>query len=554
MFKAISVGKLLNRGGLLKNMGPVRIWRGVHRRLSYLLKGSIYPIAIPSVEIQPGLDFLVLQLPSRYQPMMPNGLGYVFSILRNCGIVFQVIDANIIFYHRYHSGRILGGTNPVIAPSGYVMKEDPWSQSNAREWDKKEVIEYFWPYIEEMLQRIETNRPKAIGLSINETNRTLSNKFISALRARVPETAIVVGGYDCVHHRSGPYLVPDFDYMVIGEAELTLDRLVRALSRGERPKDMIGVMSRYDSPGRKWVEPPLPEDLDSVGFPTYEWTDLALYTTFDWGRFAPITASRGCNWGRCRFCAECFPFRKRLPQKVADEIEFMVSRGFYNLHFNESDVNGDPENLYNICSEIIRRGIKASFVGQLRIDRHNTKDYFRHLARAGFVHLRFGVDGWTDNTLRLQRKGYGMDLVFRNLRDCYETGIYTAVNIVIGVPGETEDDIDETIGNIIKCKDHIDSVVSFNTLILAAGSEYYRNPDHYKIRFRRGKDEIYRDYPHCIPNDLWYSDDPYIDQEIRTKRFNRTAAGLHKHGIGIGPFAAVVADNHRKEQEKAGVR
>jgi len=34
-----------------------------------------YPVDIPAIEVQPGLDFLLLELPPRYFPIMPNGLG-----------------------------------------------------------------------------------------------------------------------------------------------------------------------------------------------------------------------------------------------------------------------------------------------------------------------------------------------------------------------------------------------------------------------------------------------------------------------------------------------
>ncbi|MBU1720772.1 MAG: hypothetical protein KKA07_17030, partial [Bacteroidetes bacterium] len=42
----------------------------------------IYPLNIPSIDVQAGLDFLLLELPPRYMPFMPNGLGYVHNILK----------------------------------------------------------------------------------------------------------------------------------------------------------------------------------------------------------------------------------------------------------------------------------------------------------------------------------------------------------------------------------------------------------------------------------------------------------------------------------------
>lgn len=550
LHKFLSVNKLLNIGRLLKNMGVRWFFREVHRKAYSIMKRSIYPISIPPVEIHPELDFLLVELPPLYPPMLlPNGIGYVNNILKKCEIRFQVLPLNIIFYHRYHSQRILKSIDPVITESGYIMKEDPWNTKNIREWDVPEVIEYFWSQLEEIIKTIVVKRPKAVGISVHGANRTLAKKFVEVLRSKMPAVSIVVGGYDCVYRETGPSLFPDFDYMVIGEAELTLDPLVKALSRGEKPKDLPGIISRYDSPDRKWVPSPLLEDLDAVDFPKYEWTDLSLYRTYNNDHFVPITASRGCRWGRCRFCAECFLFRKRNPEKVADEIEFMNLRGFYKFYFNESDVNGDPQNLYNICSEIIRRRLKVQFFGQLRIDKRNTREYFHHLAKAGFAHLRFGVDGWSNNTLRLQRKGYNMNLVFQNLRDCSKTGIFTSVNMVLGVPGETEDDISEMIANIVYCKDYIFSVDTVSTLILAGGSEYYRNPDQHKIYFRGNKEDIYKNHPYFIPTDLWYSEDPYIDQEVRVRRLNKICIALYKQDVKIGPLASIIVENLKREQK-----
>ena len=510
-----------------------------------------YPCDIPTFKVQPDLDFLLLEIPPRYFPMMPNGLSYVHNILMKCGINFQTIDMNIITYHRFHERRLRERLDYVVTSSGYVMKEDPWDNANMSEWDKPEVIAHFMAELESLLTEIVRNKPKAVGISLSGNNRSLVKAFVKELRRRVPQTVIVVGGYDCVYYGLGQHLFSDFDYMVIGEAELTLEPLIKALAQGKRPKDLIGIVSRYDSPGRVWFKPPLLQDLDMIDFPRYQWANHVWYQDCERRHFVPITSSRGCHWARCRFCGECFAFRRRTPAKVADEIEYHTKYGFHAFHFNESDVNGDPQALHDLCSEIIRRELKVKFLGQLRIDRRNTEAYFKHLAKAGFTHLRFGVDGWTDNLLKLQNKGYNMEIVFQNLRDCSASGITTTVNMVIGVPGETEDDIDEAIRNIVSCKNYISVVESFNTLLLVCGSEYHRNPDKYKIHFRKDREEIYASHVHYIPAELWYSEEPYIDQDVRMRRMEKIISELYKVGVNIGSFASKVVENLRSEHSKA---
>ncbi|MCP3943757.1 MAG: radical SAM protein [Desulfobacteraceae bacterium] len=502
-----------------------------------LFEESLYPIDIPDIVIQPNLDFLLLELPPRYMPMMPNGLGYVHNILETIDINFQTLDTNIILYHKFHSARLLENASLPTTSAGKLLK-DPWDNINTEYWAEDKLIDFFQPDLSELIEKIISASPRLLGLSLNGNNRCLSKRFVREIRKKNPNIIIIVGGYDCVYHNIGPNLFNDFDYMVVKEAELTLAPLVKSLLLGDNPKDLPGVLSRNDSEDRVWTGTPLLQKLDEIDFPRYQWIDTTLYQSFTRNHLIPITASRGCRWGKCRFCAECFDFRMRSPENVVNEIEFMYQKGFHTFHFNESDVNGDPENLYQICAEIIKRGLVLQLVGQLRIHKKNTSEYLKHLAKAGFRHLRFGVDGWSNKTIRLLNKGYNMNLVFQNLKNSKDAGIYTTVNVVIGEPGETEKDIDEIIDNLIFAKDSIDKIESINTLILPAGSEYYRNPEKYNICFKEDKNDIYKKHPYFIPTDLWYSEHPYIDQPVRMNRLDRICKQLGMHDIPLGDFAS----------------
>lgn len=498
---------------------------------------NIYPIKIPDIEFLPDQELILLELPQRYTLMMPNGLSYVHNFMKSTGIRFQTVDLNVIFYHRYHSRRILGGLNKIVSPSGYVMANDPWDVVTYEEWKKPEVIEYFRPEINEVINGLVKARPKIIGISLSETNRTIAREVVRGVRALYPEVVILVGGYDCVYHYVAPHLFQEYDYMVIGEAELTLRPLLKALVAGEKPKDLPGVISRYDSPDRTWASGPLLQDLDSIDFPRYDWIDISLYRNYSGVLSIPIISSRGCRWSRCRFCSECFHWRGRSPQKMVDEIEWFTKQGYNVFHFNESDMNGNPDVTLGICDEIGRRGLKISFGGELRVHKRSDKDFFKRLRAAGCSGLIFGIDGWTDRLLRLQRKGYNMALVEQNLRDCHQAGIHINVNMVIGVPGETEEDVTEASDNILRCKEYIDCFQNLNLLALSAGSEYYKNPELYDIHFRGDKQELYEMHPGCVPPEKWYSDNPYIDLAVRVNRLKRIYTALHDGGVNIGKYA-----------------
>ena len=48
--------------------------------------------------------------------------------------------------------------------------------------------------------------------------------------------------------------------------------------------------------------------------------------------------------------------------------------------FNESDLNGMPERVLEICDEIIKRGLNKKIIltGQLRIHKKSTKEFFQN--------------------------------------------------------------------------------------------------------------------------------------------------------------------------------
>ena len=167
---------------------------------------------------------------------------------------------------------------------------------------------------------------------------------------------ILAGGFSCYNADIGLRAFPEADYMCIGEADLTVGPLVSALARGHRPRNQPGVLSKFDSPDWMFVPASMPHNLDQLEFPKYEWFDLSVYRNYNGYQLVPIIASRGCRWSRCTFCAGRFYWRIHLAKTFVDELKWPVERGCALFMFNESDLNGMPEKVREICDEIIRRG------------------------------------------------------------------------------------------------------------------------------------------------------------------------------------------------------
>jgi len=508
---------------------PTRAWTPIVK--------NIYPIKLPSIRFAGNTDLILLDCPARNLALMPNGLGYVHNALKRSGIAFETFDLDIVTYHHYHIRRLFDESGVIVLPSGREMPTDPWQAENYDLWADPEVLAYFSPIILQAADAIINARPKVLGLSIQQCNEGFSRLLVNRIKGALQDLVILVGGFSCYNEDIGLKAFPEADYMCIGESDLTVGPLARRLVSGERPRDLPGVLSRYDTPDRTFVPAPMPHNLDRLDFPRYEWFDLGIYRNFNGYQLVPIIASRGCRWSRCTFCAERFYWRIRSAGNFVDELAWLVDQGCTLFMFNESDLNGMPEKLLEICDEIIRRGVKVRLTGQLRIQKASDRPFYDKLRAAGFVALRFGVDAFSANTLRLQKKGYTVDMIRQNLRDCWEAGIFTEVNWVIGVPGETEADCEEGIELILANQQYIGRLANINPLILVNGSVYWIDPERHGIRFRVPKEELYAANVRCVPAESWFSVNPYIDAQVRKQRFERIVMHLHHSGFKFGPWA-----------------
>lgn len=525
---------------------------------------NIYPIDIPEIKLQGGLDFAIVDAPSRNLSLMPNGLAYLNNALKKTSVSFQILDLDIISYHRYHFHRLYDMAGSITLPGNLTLPEDPWQAEHYDLWTsagggasgetgRNEVLEFFRPVIDEAIEALVKARPKVLGLSIQGCNEAAAHEIAIGVKAQIPDIVVVVGGFSCYNADIGRRAFPECDYMCIGEADLTVGPLLEDLAQGKRPFNQPGVLSRYDTPDYKYLPAPMIHDLDKIEFPKYEWCDLKIYRNFNDYQLTPIIASRGCRWSRCTFCAERFYWRIRTPENFVDELEWLVNQGCHLFMFNESDLGGMPERVVEICDEIIRRGLhrKVKLTGQLRVNKHQTREFFQRLRDANFVALRFGIDAFSENTLRLQKKGYTVEMVEQNLRDCWEVGIFTEVNWVIGVPGETDQDVQEGIELILRNSKYIGRLANINPLILVNGSVYWIEPEAHNIVFKEPKDQIYAKYPRALPADQWHSTNPYIDAQVRKERFERIVISLHDAGFQVGAWAERIIEDVKHSRDKA---
>ncbi|MEE9275596.1 MAG: radical SAM protein [bacterium] len=301
----------------------------------------------------------------------------------------------------------------------------------------------------ERLEEEIRRRPIDIaGISVLTFNLIDSCKAADLVKKHHPGAKVVFGGHHANYYPGESVVLPQVDYVLTGEGEISFTLLAQAIDRGERPEDL------NDIPGLSWAEgdevhicPSRGEagDLNALPFPARHLINLRNYNNLIGASdmTATIQTSRGCPFA-CTFCdIRRTEFRYREPANVVDELEFLLDQGIDDFFFVDDTITIRKKRVHEICSEIVRRGLKIQFKISSRVD-CITEDLLRDLRRAGCYRIHYGVESGTQRHLDYMEKGITPDLVRKVFRQTRAAGIGNYAYMMIGIPGETREEMERT--------------------------------------------------------------------------------------------------------------
>ncbi|MBX6423638.1 tRNA (N6-isopentenyl adenosine(37)-C2)-methylthiotransferase MiaB [Thermosulfurimonas sp. F29] len=268
------------------------------------------------------------------------------------------------------------------------------------------------------------------------------------LKARRPE--VVVGVCGCVAQQEGERLVkrmPHVDLVLGTQNVHRLPEALREIEKGRRPLVLTEMR-------RDFVPPlilPSPDGRRPVK--------------------AQVTIMQGCD----NFCSYCVvPYVRgrevsRPPEDILKEIECLVERGVREVTLLGQNVNsyGKKEPGFPTFAELIRLVAEIPGLWRIRFTTSHPKDLSEDLMRAFAEvdklceHLHLPVQSGSTRILRRMNRGYTRDEYLekvRRLREiCPEIALTT--DIIVGFPGETEEDFRETLSLLEEVR--FDEIFSF---------------------------------------------------------------------------------------------
>jgi len=269
---------------------------------------------------------------------------------------------------------------------------------------------------------------------------------------------IVAGG---PHASVSPETIPPFvDHIVIGEGEYAIRDIVAG-----KVEERI-------------VQYPSIENLDALPMPAW---DYFYEMPYDWGgNWLPespvftMNTSRGCPFD-CTFCSVGSIWGRRYTcfsaRRVVADIEHVVKHhGAKGIYFREDNFTLNKDRLYEFCNLMIEKGINVPWVCETRassLDRETVE----LMARAGAKGAYIGVESGSQRLLDFMHKAIKLEDIRRAFQLCQEFGINTAASIIVGVPTETQQDLQMTMELL---KDINPTVTWFNVFVGIPKSNLYR--------------------------------------------------------------------------------
>lgn len=305
--------------------------------------------------------------------------------------------------------------------------------------------------VEGLLKAVQDFDPPFILFNMSTATSTSDLEVIDRVRKASSAHFTVIGN----HATSLPEEVltsSSLDSVIRREPELTAQDLVDALATGRDLLKVQGIsFKRPDGSILHNEERPFNEDLDELPFAARHLLDNAKYTLPVINEpYTLIITSRGCPYS-CIYCTAYQYYGKKLRLRsavnVVDEMqECLEKHAIRNFTMWSDTFNQNRKFVMEVCEEIRRRGLekRIRWMANSRVD-HVDREVLAAMKASGCIGVSYGVESGVEEILKNMKKGATAEQARIAVRLTKEAGIEVLTHIILGLPGETEGTIEETI-------------------------------------------------------------------------------------------------------------
>jgi radical SAM superfamily enzyme YgiQ (UPF0313 family) len=323
----------------------------------------------------------------------------------------------------------------------------------------------FSEYPEEVIPVLEKIKPDFFVIYDDGfnylTKMCLTNMRNAAFKmirlAKANGCTVIVSSSDATD-RFEMYLDAGADFILLGEAEVTLLKLVNAIQKNETDFFNIeGLAFLNNDTIVKTVKRSVMKDLDQLPFPAWDIIDIEPYRQ-SWMKHAGyfsmnVATTRGCPF-KCNWCAKPIygnRYNTRSPQNVVNELIMLKAKfQFDHIWFCDDIFGLKPGWIKEFADLIEKEKLSFKFKMQGRVDLLLKENNIKDLSRAGCDNIWMGAESGSQKILDAMDKGTTVQQIFEATRLLKKNKIKPSFFIQFGYPGETYEDIKKTIAMINK--------------------------------------------------------------------------------------------------------
>jgi radical SAM superfamily enzyme YgiQ (UPF0313 family) len=300
---------------------------------------------------------------------------------------------------------------------------------------------------------IRSGRPDVVGLTCSTPNFHRALKLARMCREN-SDARVVMGG---VHASAVPeYIIKNhadvIDCVVVGEGEKTMLELVDAYQSNSSLEDIKGIVFNREGSIIRTDPRPYIEDLDSIPNPARDLIPQKLFVpnahNARYKNCITMLTSRGCPFN-CSFCAARLvsgrKYRTHSAEYVLEEMQMLKKDyGVRQLLITDDTFTINRSRLEEICKGMIDKRLGLKWFCFSQVNAVN-REVLMLMKKAGCYNIGFGVESGDEEILRNMGKNIKPERAIEAVRTANSLGLKTQAFYVFGSPGETTEQMRETI-------------------------------------------------------------------------------------------------------------
>lgn len=348
-------------------------------------------------------------------------------------------------------------------------------------------------------QYLLSHNPDVVGVTVVSFKLWEAFQVSTLVRRVLPEAHITWGGPHLAIYPEESLALDCVDSIVLDDGETPTMELCDHLEKGESLEGITGLYTQNTLPVSGEYEGAINPELDELPFLDLQEVPYERYTAYLTGdRMATLLTSRGCPF-RCIFCRlDTRKIRLQSVDRVIEQIKRYVALGVREVEFYDETFNITTARVKEFAEKLLAEKIDIRWSFRGRIDQVD-REMLQAIKAAGCQRIQYGVESGSDRVLDKLRKGTKVSDIRRCFQLTNEVGIDTVAYLILGSPGETMDDMQQTIDLVREVRPTYIEYAIFN---LSPGTQAY------KMALEEG----------VIASDIWreYAANPTAEMPVLT--------------------------------------